>query len=152
MSAHAYTRCWLHLIWGTRNREKLLHTPESRIRVSKFLHEYAQEKEIYMKINYVNPEHVHALIDLPASLAIKDAAQLLKGSSSSWINKNDIIAGKFSWGRGYGAFSVSHSGVDVVAKYITNQEEHHRKKSFQQEYDAFVRAYGLAMQRSDRSR
>lgn len=105
-----------------------------------------------MKINYVNPEHVHALIDLPTSLAIQDVVQLFKGASSHWINKEGILPRKFSWGRGYGAFSVSHSGVDAVAKYIANQEEHHRKKTFQQEYEAFVRAYGLVMKQSERSR
>ena len=65
MSTHSYTRVWLHLIWGTLDREKLLLSREARCAVSRFLHEYAQEKEIYMKINYVNPDHVHSLIDLP---------------------------------------------------------------------------------------
>ncbi len=152
MSVHAYTRCWLHVIWGTKNRERLLDAPEARARVSKYLHEYAAEKGIYMKINYVNPEHVHALIDLPTSLTIADAAQLLKGASSNWINQEDIITRKFSWGRGYGAFSVSHSGVDAVAKYIATQEQHHRKKSFTEEYEAFIRAYGLALEQSAASR
>jgi REP element-mobilizing transposase RayT len=62
-----------------------------------------------MVINYVNPEHVHTLIDLPAGLTIQDAFRLLKGASSHWINQNRIVKTKFRWGRGYGAFSAKQS-------------------------------------------
>ena len=96
-----------------------------------------------MKINYVNAEHVHALIDLPTKYSIEDTMKLLKGASSHWVNQEHIIAAKFSWGRGYGAFSVSQSNVNDVSKYIANQEEHHRKKTFAEEYEKFVRVYGL---------
>jgi len=110
---------------------------------SKFLTNYALEKGIYMKINYVNPEHVHTLIDLPTNRTIEEAIKLFKGSSSHWINENRLLRGRFGWGRGYGAFSVSHSEVDKVAAYIANQEEHHRKKSFREEFELFVTKYGL---------
>ena len=96
-----------------------------------------------MKINYVNSEHVHALIDLPTKYSIEETVKLLKGASSHWVNKNRIVRAKFYWGRGYGAFSVSHSSVDAVSKYIANQEEHHRRKTFAEEYEQFVRVYGL---------
>lgn len=82
-----------------------------------------------MKVNYVNADHVHALVDLPTSYAIENLLQLLKGESSHWVNESQIVDGKFVWGRGYGAFSVSQSNLAQVAKYIANQEEHHRKKS-----------------------
>lgn len=144
MSVHSYSRCWVHLIWATLNREKSL-TPEARTQLSKFLSDYSQSKGIYMKINYVNADHVHALIDLPTNYSLEDVAKLFKGSSSHWINQNRIIAGKFAWGRGYGAFSVSESKVDVVAKYIATQEEHHRQKSFAEEFETFIQAYGLQM-------
>jgi len=96
-----------------------------------------------MKINYFNPEHVHALVDLPTNKSIEEVVQLLKGSSSHWINENRLLRGRFSWGRGYGAFSVSHSHADQVANYIANQERHHQKKTFNQEFEAFVERYGL---------
>jgi putative transposase len=105
MSVHSYTRCWIHAIWGTLDRERLLNKTAAA-RTSHYLTKYAEEKGIYMKINHVNADHVHALIDLPTSLSIEELMQLLKGSSSHWINANDIITGKFAWGRGYGAFSV----------------------------------------------
>ena len=117
MSAHSYSRCWIHLIWGTLNREKMLNK-EAAAQVSRYLRDYAKTKGVYMKINYVNADHVHALIDLPTNLSIEDLVQLFKGSSSHWINANNVITGKFAWGRGYGAFSVSESNADQVAAYI----------------------------------
>jgi len=117
--------------------------PSAAVKVSKFLSQYAEEKDIYMKINFVNAEHVHALIDLPTNMSIEDAAKLFKGASSHWINENNIVVGKFAWGRGYGAFSVSQSEVPRVSKYIADQDEHHRIKSFAEEYERFVKVYGL---------
>src|ERR1041385_1947379 len=96
-----------------------------------------------MKINYINPDHVHALVDWPTNLAIEDMMQLFKGNSSHWINEQELVLGKFGWARGYGAFSVSHSGVAEVARYIAEQEEHHRKKSFAEEIRLLVERYGL---------
>src|SRR5262245_36138941 len=105
--------------------------------MSRYLAKYADKHGVYMKINFVNPDHVHALVDVPTGLSIEKVVQLLKGSSSHWVNSNYIITGKFAWGRGYGAFSVSHSNVDLVARYIADQEEHHRVKTFAEELREF---------------
>ncbi|MGH9874992.1 MAG: IS200/IS605 family transposase [Pyrinomonadaceae bacterium] len=142
MSTHSYSRCWIHLVWTTLDREPMLTKPAAA-RASEFLDGYSLEKGIYMKINYFNPEHVHALIDLPTSKSIEDVVKLLKGSSSHWINEQKLLRGKFAWGRGYGAFSVSHSDVGRVAGYIANQEKHHHKKTFREEFQLFVNKYGL---------
>jgi putative transposase len=107
MPLHSYSRAWLHLVWATLERRPLLSNPTAA-KISAYLSQYASEKGIYMKINFVNPDHVHALVDLPANLTIEDMMQLFKGSSSHWINQSDLLRGKFAWGRGYGAFSVSH--------------------------------------------
>jgi REP element-mobilizing transposase RayT len=112
-------------------------------KVSSFLSNYSIEKGIYMKINYVNPEHVHTLIDLPTNKTIEEVVQLFKGASSHWTNEEKLLRGRFGWGRGYGAFSVSHSDVERVAAYIAGQEEHHRRKSFSEEFELFVKKYGL---------
>jgi len=105
--------------------------------------EYSAEKGIYMKINYFSAEHTHALIDLPTNKCVEEVIQLFKGGSSFWINDNRLVGGRLAWGRGYGAFSVSHSDVERVASYVARQEEHHRKRSYAEEYELFVKRYGL---------
>lgn len=142
MSTHSYSRMWIHLIWETLRREPMLDK-RSATQASRNLSNYSLENGIYMKINFFNADHTHALIDLPTSRTIEEIIQLLKGSSSHWINENKLIRGRFAWGRGYGAFSVSHSDVGRVARYIANQEEHHKRKTFAQEYELFVKRYGL---------
>lgn len=124
------------------DREKLLNKTAAA-RVSNYLDNYAEDKGIYTKINYVNADHVHALIDLPTAFSIEELMQLLKGSSSHWINAGDIVTGKFAWGRGYGAFSVSESNVGNVARYIADQEEHHRARTFAEELRGFIDRHGL---------
>jgi putative transposase len=142
MSAHSYSRCWIHLIWGTLNRERLLNK-NAASQVSRFLSDYAETKGVYMKINYVNADHVHVLVELPTSLSVENLVQLFKGSSSHWINTNNMITGKFAWGRGYGAFSVSQSNIARVAAYIAGQEAHHRLRSFSDELKEFIKRNGL---------
>jgi REP-associated tyrosine transposase len=142
MPLHSYTRCWLHIIWATLERRPLLSKPAAA-KLSAHLDNYAKEKVIYMRINFVNADHVHTLVDLPASKAIEEVVQLLKGNSSHWMNESNLVPGKFGWQRGYGAFSVSHSAVDEVCSYIANQEEHHRRKSFGEELKQLVERYGL---------
>ena len=142
MSLHAYSRVWLHLVWATLERRPLLERPAA-VKLSAYLHDYAKQKGIYMKINYVNADHVHALIDLPTNLSIEDMMQLFKGSSSHWVNEQNLVVGKFGWGRGYGVFSVSESVVPEVCAYIANQEEHHRKRDFAEELKLFVERHGL---------
>jgi putative transposase len=142
MSLHSYSRVWLHLVWATLERRPLIIT-SAAVKLSAYLTQYASEKGIYMRINYVNSEHVHAVIDLPTHLCIEETMQLLKGGTSHWINENNLLPGKFGWGRGYGAFSVSHSGVREVSRYVANQEEHHRKRSFAEELKLFVERYEL---------
>ena len=141
MSVRSYTKVWPHSVWSTYNRERTLIDKNLRIDISKYLYEYADEKKIYMKVNYVNPEHVHSLIDLPTNMKIEEAFHLLKGSSSRWINNR--VNFKFSWGKGYAAFSVSESNIEKVVKYILSQEEHHHVKSFSEEYEDFLKKHNL---------
>jgi putative transposase len=141
MSAHSYSRCWIHLIWGTLIREKML--TEAAAQASDYLSDYAKTKGVYTKINYVNADHVHALIDLPTKLSIEDLVQLFKDSFAHWINANNVMTGKFACGRGYGAFSVSESNADQVAAYIAGQEAHHPLRPFADELKEFVRRHGF---------
>jgi len=142
VSTHSYSRLWIHLVWETLSREPMLDK-RAAAKASFFLKDYSLQKGIYMKINYFNADHTHALIDLPTRYSIEDVIKLFKGGSSHWINQNKLLRGRFAWGLGYGAFSVSQSDVGRVAAYIANQEEHHRKRTWSEEFQLFVKKYGL---------
>lgn len=142
MSLHSYSKIWIHLIWLTHNKEKIIDK-NAAAKIKNFILSYCQSKSIYIKIIFVNADHVHCLIDLPTNISIEDLVKLIKGASSHWINQERIIETKFSWARGYGVFSVSQSNLDKVVKYIENQEEHHRVKSFSEEYQSFIEKYGM---------
>ena len=142
MSQHSYNKIWIHFIWETLDKQKIL-SKTTRLKISDFLFKYCKEKNIYMKAKFVNADHVHLLIDLPTNISIEECIKLLKGSSSHYINKNRLTNTKFSWGRGYGAFSVSASQLNTVTEYIKNQEEHHRQRNFSDEYKMFLEKYGL---------
>ncbi len=142
MSLYSCSRVWLHIVWATLERCPFLDKPAAA-KLSAWLHDCAKQKKIYMKINFVNPDHVYALVDLPTNLCVEDMMQLFKGGSSHWVNDQSLVAGRFGWGRGSGVFSVSESGVPDVCAYIANQEEHHRKRNFAEELKLFVERYGL---------
>ena len=141
MSVRSFSKLWIHLICGTKNREKTLSNREFRKRISNHLLAYSKEKGIYMKVNYVNSDHVHAVIDLPTNMTIEDVSRILKGGTSYWINNNSDY--KFNWATGYAVFSVSESNLNKLVQYVLNQEEHHRNKSFTEDYDDFLRVYNL---------
>jgi len=89
------------------------------------------------------PDHIHAFVGLEPSMRISDLARDMKNNSSNFINDNKLVKGKFSWQGGYGAFSYSHSHIDRVYNYILNQEKHHKKKTFQDEYFGFLKKFEI---------
>ena len=105
----------------------------------------ASQKGIFLDTINGVADHVHALVSLRADQTIAKAAQLLKGESSHWINEQNLARGKFEWQDEYIAVSVSESVVDRVRKYINNQEEYHRRKTFAEEYQDFTKKYGFAI-------
>jgi len=137
-----YIKIWVHLVWSTKNREPLLDA-DIRKQVFDHIRENAVNKCIYIDFINGHVEHVHCLISLGPGQNIDKILMLLKGESSHWINKNNIFKKKFEWQDEYFAVSVSESGVNKVRDYIKNQEEHHRKKSFQEEYNEFIHKYGF---------
>ena len=92
---------------------------------------------------HIQPEHIHVLFGLHADNTIAKVSKSMKGETSRWINENEMAQGKFRWQRGYGAFSVSASQLEIVKKYIKNQESHHKRQTFQEEYDEWARQYGI---------
>ena len=139
--------CWLHIVWSTKNRFPYFSNSEKSKQCKIILEAICREKGIYVSESYVNPEHIHILINLPADTSIKAMMQNLKGISSHEINSNEFFKTTFCWARGYAAFSVSSSAVEKVAEYIRNQEQHHRHKSFAEEWDEFLQEYERVINR-----
>jgi REP element-mobilizing transposase RayT len=113
------------------------------LKIWNHIRENAQKKEIY--VDFINgySDHCHCLISLGIDQTIQKTVQLLKGESSFWINKNKLTQEKFEWQDEYFAVSVSESIVDKVRDYIKNQEEHHHKKTFQEEYEELMLKFGF---------
>ena len=135
--ANTYTSLHYHVIFSTKNREPLLSV-DARERVWRYLGGIARANEMTaLEIGGV-ADHVHVLVSLPASLAIAKAVQLIKGGSSHWVRENIAGLSGFAWQDGYGAFTVSESQIEAVRDYIRRQEEHHRARTFAEEYRAFL--------------
>ncbi|HNS17882.1 MAG TPA: IS200/IS605 family transposase [Bacteroidales bacterium] len=135
-----YTKLWVHLVWTTKNRKPLLQK-ELRQVIFNHIRENATTKGIYIDSINGHLEHVHCLISMKPCQNIEEIIRLLKGESSYWINKNKILSFNFEWQTEYFAVSVSESAVNRVRRYIKNQEEHHRKKTFTEEYQEFMKKY-----------
>ena len=138
-----YVRVWVHLVWSTKNREPVLGE-EMRAGLFDHIRVNAREKGIYLDTIGGYVDHVHALISLGSDQTIAMVARLIKGESSHWINQNSMTRGKFEWQEEYFAVSVSESVLGKVKEYIKGQEEHHRRRSFAEEFQEFIERYGFA--------
>jgi putative transposase len=136
----AYVQNWLHCVWGTKKKIPFI-TSQNKIEIMTHIRENAKDKGIYIDFINGHNEHIHCIISLSADQALTKVMQLIKGESSFWINKHSITKGKFEWADEYFAVSISESQLDKVREYIKNQEEHHRIKTWEQEYDEFLQKY-----------
>ena len=138
-----FLKVYIHFVWSTKNRISYLNSPELRQKVWQHIAENARSKNIF--VDFVNgySDHCHCLVSLGVDQTLQKVAHLIKGESSYWINKNTLTKEKFEWQNDYFAVSVSESMLDRVRHYIKNQEQHHRKKTFQEEYDEFMRKYNF---------
>ena len=138
----SWVRIWVHLVFSTKNRKPFLRSKELRLKVFQHIKENAKNKGIYMDSIGGHTNHVHCLISLGREQSVSKVAQLIKGESSYWINKSELIKSDFKWQNDFWAVSVSESHLNAVRKYIKNQEEHHRVISFTEEVDNFMKKYG----------
>lgn len=138
-----FIKIYIHLVFSTLERKHFLDSKDLRIKVWKHIKENATEKGIFLNMVNGYSEHCHCLISLSSNQNIEKVAQLIKGESSFWINKNNLTFGKFHWQDEYFAVSVSESMIDQVRNYIINQEKHHLKKSFADEYSEFIEKYNF---------
>jgi len=130
---NTFTQIYVQIVFAVKGRQNLI-SEKLRDRLEKYMCGIVSNNKSKPIAVYCNPDHTHILIGLHPSVSISDMARGIKANSSKWINEQKLIVGKFSWQEGYGAFSYSKSQVDSVVKYILNQPEHHRKKSFREEY------------------
>ena len=139
---HSFNKIWIHAIWATKERMPLIYPT-----IEKKIHQYISEQLIEQgcPVRIINdmPDHIHCLFLLNPQKSISEVIKQIKGSSSHFINQNNLIAEKFAWQTGYAAYSVSESGVNQVFEYIKSQKQHHTKKTFDKEYDEFLKLYGL---------
>lgn len=133
---------WLHVIFSTKYRKPWLRR-EWRDDLYGYIGGTVKEHDASLLKAGGTADHVHLLLRVGPQHAIASTIQLLKGNASKWINDDNKIAGKFQWQRGYGAFSVSPSSLETVIQYIANQEQHHRRKSFQEEYLEFLKKHKI---------
>jgi len=146
----SYVRVWIHAVWGTKNRERVL-TKAIRARVIDHIRKNAKEKGVYIDRLNGDSDHLHCLFGLNADITIANTLQLIKGESSFWINQKKVTRIRFQWADEYYAVSVSESDLERVRAYIDNQEEHHRKTTFAQEVKEFLREYNFSRQPADPS-
>jgi putative transposase len=145
----SYVKIWVHLVFSTKCREPFL-SKEIRLDVQKHIITNCKEKDIFLQAINGYTEHLHCLISLGKDQTIAQVARLIKGESSYWINKNQIIPEKFIWQDDYFAVSVSESQLEKVTNYIKNQETHHANKTFAEEVEEFLTKYGFTLIKDDK--
>ncbi|WP_395042708.1 IS200/IS605 family transposase [Flavobacterium sp.] len=138
-----FVKVYIHFVWSTKNRVPFLETLDIRKAMWKHIKENAIEKGIF--VDYVNGynDHCHCLVSLGTEQTICKIMQLIKGESAFWFNNQKFILDKFQWQNEYFAVSVSESVIEKVRNYIKNQEAHHNKKSFQEEYEELIDKFGF---------
>lgn len=145
----AFVKIYIHAVWGTKNRFPYLKDDIRKKVISHILFNAKQKEIEILELNGYQ-DHLHCLLKLKAEMPISKDVNLLKGESSFWINKENICPTDFKWAAEYYATSVSESDLPNVRRYIQNQEEHHRNKTFIQIYENFMEDYDT-MKTSDQS-
>jgi len=140
----SYVKIWVHLVFSTKTHDVFL-SKNIRHSVQQHIISNCKEKDIYLQAINGYTEHLHCLISLGKDQSIAQVARLIKGESSHWINKNQLIAEKFIWQDDYFAVSVSESQLEKVIHYIKVQETHHATKPFSEEIEEFMNKYGFSV-------
>jgi putative transposase len=137
-------RLQIHLVFSTKHREPLIHDTV-RPALHRYLAVVLQNLDCPARCINSVPDHIHVLFELARTAAVSEVVEAAKKSSSRWIKTQAPELTRFVWQAGYGAFAVSSSHAETVREYIGNQAEHHRRKTFQEEYRALMRRHGLVI-------
>ena len=135
-----YNNLYTHFVFITEQRLPLI-VGKNRERIEKYITGIVNNNECKLYSIYANPDHVHMLISRSPAVSEEMIATIVTDSSARFINENKLCPENFSWQQSAAAFSVSKADVEKVCKYILNQPTHHKKKTFQEEYDEFIRFY-----------
>ena len=135
-----YNNLYTHFVFITFRRQRVIRE-KNRERIEKYITGIVNNNSSKMYAIYANPDHVHFLVSRAPNISDERLADIIAVSSEKFINDNKLVMGKFSWQKSASAFSVSKSDVDRVCKYIYAQPEHHKVKTFAEEYDIFIKHY-----------
>jgi REP element-mobilizing transposase RayT len=140
--ANTYTQIYVHVVFAVEGRQNLIQ-PERNDELQKFITGIvSQRKQKLLAINNM-PDHIHLLIGLKPDLALSDLVRDVKAGASKFINEKRWVQGRFSWQEGFGAFSFSWSELGAIIRYIENQQRHHTKRSFREEYVEILEKFGI---------
>ena len=137
-----YSQIYIQVVFAVKGRQNLIGK-DWKDDLYKYIAGIIKGKDQKSIIVNGMPDHIHSFIGLRPSMAISDLVRDIKNNSSNFANENKFLKGKFSWQEGYGAFSYSHSHIQRVYNYILNQEKHHKKKTFKEEYIGFLNKFNL---------
>ena len=135
-----FSQIYIQVVFAVKGRENLINKTWKE-EMNKYIAGIIKGKDQKPIIVNGMPDHIHAFIGLRPSMSISDLVRDIKNNSTNFINERNFVKGKFSWQEGYGAFSYSHSQIQNVYDYILNQEEHHKKKTFKEEYLDFLNKF-----------
>jgi REP element-mobilizing transposase RayT len=138
--ANTYTQLIIQLVFAVKFREAMINE-NIRPQIERYIAGIIKSNNHVLLAQYCMPNHCHILIGLNPVQSISDLAKDIKSNSSKWINEQNLTPFKFNWQEGYGAFSYSKSQLDTVVNYILNQKEHHRKRTFKEEYLEFLKKF-----------
>jgi len=138
--ANTYSQVYLQFVFAVKGRQSLIN-PKNNEELQKYITGIVQNRKQKMLAINNMPEHLHLFVGFGTTLSMADFMEEVKAISSKFINENGWVKGKFEWQRGYGVFSYSRSQIDDVIKYIINQQEHHKKKTFKEEYLEFLKKF-----------
>lgn len=141
--ANTYSQVYIQYVFAVKRRDTLLQKPW-RDDVFKYITGIIQAKEQKSIIVNGVADHVHVFVGLKPQMSMADLVRDIKAGSSKFINEQGFLRQKFAWQDGYGVFSYAHPQIDAVYKYIENQEAHHAKHSFRDEYLLLLKEFGIA--------
>ena len=143
--ANTYSQIYLQFVFAVKHRQCLI-MPEHKEELHKYITSLVQARMTKVLAIHCMPDHLHLFVGFKPNISIADFVKEVKVKSNDFINEKKWVKGRFAWQEGYGVFSYSHSQINTVIKYVLNQEEHHKKKTFREEYCEFLEKFSISFE------